>query len=385
MSTAAEMKLQAHQFAEIFPLIEGGAYLEFVEDVRLNGIREPITLYEGKILDGRNRHRAATELDVECPTETYDGNDALGFVISLNVKRRHLDESQRSMVAAAVETLKPGRPGKDANLHDISRDQAAAMLNVSTRSVASAKAVREKGVPELVAAVESGKVSVSAAADAAKLPKQQQRDAVAKGPSAVKAAGKRASRDQREVVLAEKIQALPGKRYGLIFADPEWRFEPRSRETGMDRAADNHYPTSETEEIARRDIDSIAAQDCVLGLWATAPMIEDGLYVMRKWGFIYKTQVIWFKQRPGQGRGTGYWFLGEHEILLVGTRGLVVAPAPGSQFRSVVLAPVGEHSAKPDVFLEMFETYFPNIPKIELNRRGPARPGWDAWGNEAGG
>lgn len=150
----------------------------------------------------------------------------------------------------------------------------------------------------------------------------------------------------------------------------------------MDRSADNHYPTSSVEEIMARDVASISADDCVLFLWATAPMLQEAFQVMKAWGFTYKSQLIWFKQRPGDARGTGYWFLNEHEILLVGTRGDIPAPALGTQVRSVFLAPVGEHSEKPDDQYEIIERYFPTLPKIELNARR-ARDGWDAWGLEA--
>mgnify|MGYP001243254007 CR=1 FL=1 len=197
-------------------------------------------------------------------------------------------------------------------------------------------------------------------------------------------AQKKARRTAREIALAGRIEALPGRRYGVIVADPEWRFEPYSRETGMDRAPDNHYPTSPTEEIAARDVASIAAADCVLFLWATAPMLPDALAVMAAWGFDYVTNTAWVKKRPGAARGPGYWFTGEHELLLVGVRGDVPAPAPGTQFPSVLATPVGQHSAKPEEMLGRIEAYFPNLPKIEMNRRGPARPGWDVWGNEAG-
>jgi N6-adenosine-specific RNA methylase IME4 len=91
---------------------------------------------------------------------------------------------------------------------------------------------------------------------------------------------KPSGRAQREVELASKQLALPSKRYGVIVADPEWRFEPYSRDTGMDRAADNHYPTSKTEVIIARDVASIAADDCVLFLWATAPMLRAAIGVM---------------------------------------------------------------------------------------------------------
>ena len=191
---------------------------------------------------------------------------------------------------------------------------------------------------------------------------------------------KKERRTQRERELAVRQRALPDKRYGVIVADPEWRFEPYSRETGMDRAADNHYPTSLTAVVASRDVKSIAADDCVLFLWATVPMLLDGLVVLAAWGFEYKSHYIWLKDKIG----TGYWSRNKHELLLIGTRGSVPAPAMGTQWDSVIEAPRGEHSAKPEIFLRMIEEYFPSLPKIELNRRGPARAGWDAWGLEAG-
>jgi N6-adenosine-specific RNA methylase IME4 len=147
----------------------------------------------------------------------------------------------------------------------------------------------------------------------------------------------------------------------------------------MDRAPENHYPTSPLDVIKARDVPSIAADDCVLFLWATVPMLPDALEVMAAWGFEYKTNFVWIKNRFG----TGYWNRNQHELLLVGTRGDVPAPAPGTQESSVITAPRGEHSEKPEAALKLIEAYFPNLPKIELNRRGPARPGWDAWGNEA--
>jgi N6-adenosine-specific RNA methylase IME4 len=190
---------------------------------------------------------------------------------------------------------------------------------------------------------------------------------------------KKRLRAKRERELAKYQRALPDERYGVIVADPEWRWEPWSRETGMDRAADNHYPTSAVMTIALRQVESIAAEDCVLFLWATVPMLPHALTVMAHWGFNYKSHHIWLKDKIG----LGYWNRNRHELLLIGTRGNVPAPAPGTQWCSVIEAPRGAHSEKPEIFLRMIEEHYPNLPKIELNRRGPARPGWDAWGNEA--
>lgn len=193
-----------------------------------------------------------------------------------------------------------------------------------------------------------------------------------------KTEAKKDKRETREADLGAKQIALPDKKFGVILADPEWRFEPYSRETGMNRAADNHYPTSTTDVIASRPVASIAADDCALFLWATAPMLPDALAVMKAWGFEYKSHVVWLKDR----QGTGYWFRNQHELLLVGTRGEIPAPAMGTQFRSALAYDVGEHSVKPPFAHEIVEAYYPTLPKIELNARR-RREGWEAWGLEA--
>jgi N6-adenosine-specific RNA methylase IME4 len=186
-------------------------------------------------------------------------------------------------------------------------------------------------------------------------------------------------RAERERELGEFQAALPDKRYGVILADPPWRFEPYSRETGLDRAADNHYATTQTADILALPVADIAAYDCVLFLWATAPMLVDALNVMTGWRFEYRTHFVWNKVHTG----TGYWIRNQHELLLLGVKGNPPAPAMGDQFDSVFTLPRGKHSAKPEQFLDMIEQYFPTMPKIELHRRGLARPGWDAWGAEA--
>lgn len=191
-------------------------------------------------------------------------------------------------------------------------------------------------------------------------------------------AEKKSRRRAREMALGAKQMALPEAKFGVIYADPEWKFETYSEETGMDRSADNHYPTSALDAIKSRDVGSLAADDCVLFLWATVPMLPEALAVMAAWGFAYKSNFNWHKDRVG----TGYWSRNRHELLLIGTRGNIPAPAMGEQFDSSIEAPVAEHSAKPEKFYEIIEAYFPTLPKIELNAR-VARPGWVRWGYEA--
>jgi N6-adenosine-specific RNA methylase IME4 len=184
-------------------------------------------------------------------------------------------------------------------------------------------------------------------------------------------------RRKREAELGARQYALPDKKFGVVYADPEWSFEFWG-EPGL-RGPDNHYPTSPLEAIRARDVASIAADDAVLFLWTTAPRLGDAFATIEAWGFRYRSNFIWEKDRIS----TGYWNRNKHEQLLIGARGQIPCPAPGTQWDSLLEAPAGEHSVKPDLFYELIEAYFPNLPKIELNARRP-RDGWAAWGDEAG-
>jgi N6-adenosine-specific RNA methylase IME4 len=286
------------------------------------------------------------------------------------------------MVASKLENMRRGRrPGwapKDANLH-VSRQEAARTLNVSPRSVADAKAVRERGTPKLVQRVERGEVPVSLAAQIAALPPKTQTALAAQAVSHLRGAVKKHTRSARERDLAEATtrasQKLGTKLYGVLLADPPWRFSPYSCETGLDRAADNHYMTMPLDDI--KAIKVPAAKDCVLFLWATPPMLPDALSVMASWSFAYRSHCVWDKGRAG----TGYWFRQEHELLLVGTRGKVPAPAPGEQRRSIIRTRAGAHSEKPAAVAEMIEAMFPRTKKLEMFARA-TRDGWDVFGNE---
>ncbi|CDP51970.1 Adenine-specific DNA methyltransferase [Devosia sp. DBB001] len=391
--------LEYHEIANIFPLIEGPHFDDFKADIRANGLQEKIVLLDGRILDGRNRYRALLAEDMVSPIATansllrvddrfvdfeaeHPGKDPLDWVLSLNLQRRHLDESQRAAVGASMETLTHGGrrvpAGQDAGLQ-LDRKHIAEVVKVSPRLVASAAKVRKHGAPELFEAVQSGKVKASVAESLLTLSKDKQAQVLNLVDTRKLATmAKQAKREDREQQLASRQRALPTRLYGVILADPPWRFEPYSRETGLDRAADNHYPTQETGEIKMLPVGTLAASDCVLFLWATVPMLEDALAVMRYWGFKYVSNFNWAKDRIGHG----YWSRNKHEHLLIGVKGNPPAPAPGTQFESNIEAAVGEHSAKPDRFYEIIESYFPNLPKIELNARR-ARDGWDAWGLEA--
>lgn len=201
---------------------------------------------------------------------------------------------------------------------------------------------------------------------------------------AISTAVKQVARNTREVTLGLSQRELPDVKAGLILEDYEWDDEVWSRETGMDRHASNHYPTSSdahtAEEIhRRRPIESIIdKRGCVHAMWTTNQHLWIAMHLMALRGFAYKSNYVWGKDKISTGR----WNRSKHEILLLGTIGNPPCPAPGTQWDSLQCAPKGEHSAKPDCFYEMLEAYFPTLVKVELNARRP-RPGWAQWGNEA--
>ncbi|HWQ74509.1 MAG TPA: ParB/RepB/Spo0J family partition protein [Syntrophomonas sp.] len=196
--------MEFHEVANIFPMMSTDEYKNLIDDIRKNGLIQPIITYQDKIIDGRNRYNACKEIGIEPDYKEWNGNgDLVSFVISLNLHRRHLNESQRSIIAARIKPmfeeaakkrqqsgLVQNRSTVSANLQKReepvhSAEQAAKLLNVSTRSAESGSRVLEHGTPELVQAVETGEIKVSTAATLTKLPQEQQKEILSQGKEAV--------------------------------------------------------------------------------------------------------------------------------------------------------------------------------------------------------
>lgn len=157
--------LEFHPIADIFPLMEGAEFDAFVADIKTNTVRDPVVLYQKKILDGRNRYRACVTLGIEVPTIDLTEGEPVAYVISKNVHRRHLSDASRAVVAAKLETAKVGRPKNGGN-PPITRKRLATLMNVTEDSIKSAHKVLAEGTPEEVKAVEVGAAGPAATAKA---------------------------------------------------------------------------------------------------------------------------------------------------------------------------------------------------------------------------
>lgn len=381
--------MQIHPVADIFPSMRAEEYEALRENIREHGQREPAWVWRGQVIDGRHRARACAELGIDLLTREYEGDEStlVSFVVSLNLHRRHLDESQRGMVFARLATLGRGRPSENTAIAAITQEQAAKLLNVSADTGQRTKRVLADGSPELVQAVESGRVSVSAAATIAEVPQEEQAEIVARGEREILEAAKAIRTKKAEERRAERVEKIVeiskgnaplgqiAERYPVIYADPPWRYEHIETES---RAIENHYPTMTLDEIKALDLDAIALDDCVLFMWATSPKLGEAFEVLNAWGFEYRTCAVWDKQKMGMG----YYFRQQHELLLVAVRGQPLTPAPANRPSSVLSFPRGEHSAKPVEVYELIDDMYPELPKLEMFCRSP-REGWGAWGNQA--
>jgi hypothetical protein len=162
-------QLEPHPFADLFPLLDKDSigFKALVEDIKANKQHEPVRLYEGKILDGRNRYNACAHLGVDVATLDYIGSDPIGYVLSVNLHRRHLNTSQRAMVAAKLATFTHGGDRSKPPNGGLTDAAVAKLLSVGERSVERAREVLAKGDPSLIEQVEKGETSVT---DAAKGP-----------------------------------------------------------------------------------------------------------------------------------------------------------------------------------------------------------------------
>lgn len=442
-----------HPASEIFPLLEGEAFEQLCADIAEHGLRTPIVLTPGSgedddedlVLDGRNRYRACLQLGIRPHFEHYRGDDAVAFVISTNLRRRHLDESQRAMVAAKVAGLGHGgdrvsEQGAKMRLAVPTQDQAAAMLNVGKRSVQHARVVQDHGTPELAQAVEQGKVAVSTAATLVELPPEQQRRVPQMTRQEILAAAKeinRQARDERRTERVQRIAKIESQnrpidgslgQHSVHYWDPPWEYEEGT--TDDTRQIANKYPPMKLADICALPVQSLCTPDAVMYMWTTAPKVEEAFEVMRAWGFTYRSQIIWHKTTNAAAEllamadvvrkaieeitgkpavtpndlsgllvqlkaladgmsgkelgkmGMGYWARIEHEILLIGTRGKFPTPPSSLLPRSVIAAPLGDHSAKPHLFAEMLERLYPELSKFEGFCRSP-RAGWTVFGNQS--
>ena len=185
-------------------------------------------------------------------------------------------------------------------------------------------------------------------------------------------------------VAFDFVKAVPCKGYGVILADPPWRFSNRTGKVAPEHKRLNRYETLALEEIKEIPVPLVAGEKSHLYLWVPNALLQEGLEVMKAWGFHYKSNIVWHKIRKDggpDGRGVGFYFRNTTELILFGIRGKVRTLQPGRSQVNIIRTRKKEHSRKPDELYEIIEKCSKG-PFLEIFARGK-RSGWDVFGNQA--
>jgi N6-adenosine-specific RNA methylase IME4 len=352
------------KIAKSFPMSRE-EYDALKESIKKEGLYFPIIVNEeGEILDGYHRYKACQELGIEPKFELKKFPNKLQekkFVLESMLKRRHLNDFQKAELAfplleiekqlarqRKLSTLKKGEKlPSGSNDHNGEKGRAhevvAKVVGLSPKTFQRAVKIIEKAPEEIKEKVRKGEMSIAYTYSMVKRREEQQ-----------------------------NTPPLPEGVFDVIYADPPWEYY-----TLLRGYPELHYKTMPTEEICKLRIPT--ADDAVLFLWATNPTLLDALKVMECWGFKYKTNMVWVKDKIG----TGFYFRARHELLLLGIKGKMPAPLEENRPPSVLFSPVRGHSRKPYEVYEIIEKMYPNRKYLELFARPKEeRKGWTYWGLE---
>lgn len=355
--TANPNNLKLHPLARLIPDMRASEWEDFYTDVAMRGIKVPLeVLANGTVVDGRHRLRAAVELGMEeVPVidAPLNGDRPEVYMLKAAVLRRHLTDDQRAALAALwkEENKKQGERTDltsaeytaevDCKLGP-TRAEAMDIFNISQWKIDQASKLLH-AAPETFQQVHQGEMRLS-----------------------------KAYRTVRNTGQSSRVIGLPPGKYQVIYADPPWPYD----NSGLGGSAESHYPTMSLDELAKLDVVSLTGDNGVLFLWVTSPFLPEGLKLCQNWGFQYKSSFVWIKDRSTYGK-LGFYNYSQHEFLFVATKGSCL-PRLGTLVPSVIVAPKGEHSAKPGLVYEIIEKMYPG-PYIELFAR-KRRANWESWG-----
>ena len=383
------------QCSLVFPPMLPFEFESLKASIRRNGLKEPLLVWNGAIMDGRHRYKACQELGLAPIVKHLNGSyeDAKSAAFSANINRRHLKTGQRALMAAELAKRQTGQT-KSAKQGQaiLTQEEAARLFAVGRDSVQKASRLVNAANKALLDDVHSGTMTLNEAImtlDTGKtglrvLTTEQERAAL-RTAAAVKERIGEASRNTRltkQAAISAKNVALPtGAKHAVVLADPPWDYGMPNDRAASPILPHNQYPTLTVDAICELDVEAIAASDAMLFLWCPASLLPDGLRVMSAWGFEYSSNWIW--EKTGHKHCGGGTATVNHEILLVGKRGggLVIANKKARQ-QSVFSAPISTHSTKPCVVHERIECLYPDVSRIELFSR-KIRAGWTSFGNHA--
>lgn len=372
-----DFSIPLHPICGLFPMMSPDEFSRLQRDIENNGLKVPIVVFDGQVIDGRNRLLACERAGITPQFSDWDGVGSLvGHVWSLNGERRDLTPSQRACIAVemlplieqeAAKREAKGRPKKGSQKVDYVPDQndgkaaaeAAAITGTNRQYVADAKKTKEED-PDEFERMKAGAVTVT---QVKRKKKEKKREA-------------RRSENRKKVAEAPPADvAAAGARFATIVVDPPWDVSDEGDVNQMGRGNPD-YATMSIEQLHELPVESFADDDCHLYLWITNRSLPKGFALLERWGFRYVTALTWVKPHFGIGN----YFRGQTEHVLFGVRGSQMLKR--QDVGTVFYADRGaRHSEKPKEFLELVESCSPG-PYFEMFSRCE-RPDWFTWGESS--
>ncbi len=182
---------------------------------------------------------------------------------------------------------------------------------------------------------------------------------------------------------ADELLKLGTHQFATVMADPPWRFTNRTGKMAPEHRRLSRYSTMDLAEIMNLPVSQMVLPTAHLYLWVPNALLSEGLEVVKRWGFRYVSNIVWYKVRKDggpDGRGVGFYFRNVTEMILFGVKGSMRTLPPGRTQTNIIVSRKREHSRKPDEQYRIIEQCSPG-PHLEMFARRP-RPGWVQWGNE---
>jgi N6-adenosine-specific RNA methylase IME4 len=359
--------LESHKFADIFPMVEGEQAEQLKLDIKENGLIQPIVLFEGKILDGRNRYKASKELGLTPKFETYTGEKPLEFVISGNLKRRHLTESQRAVIAQDImpmleeearkrqgtrnDLVEKVPQSKKEVMENKSAVKAGKIFQVNEKYIREVKKLREAGNEKVIEEIRAGTKTIS------EVKKEERIEKIEK---------------QRADIKSNTETTKPTGKYNVIVIDPPWDYGNDENYNPDSFRGTCPYPVMKFEEI--KDIKLPAEKDCVLWLWTTNKFMLQMQELLDAWEFEFKTILTWDKEHIAIGK----WLRSQTEHCILAVKGKPFYN--NTKWGTLIREKRTEHSTKPEIFYKMVDEICAGRKLDYFARK--KRNGWDVYGDE---
>ena len=386
------------------------AFEDLKKSIDEHGQKDPVILYEEKILDGWHRFKACEEIGIDCEfeesLEILSEKDAVEYLMKVNAARRHMGDTERVILA---HKLSQGythggdrKTGKKREIGEISVKKAAEVTGASYDKIKLIRRAEKEGREDLIDSVRNDKITF------AQMRQELEREKLEKERLEAIAFDERRKNFQQESGINLKYQERDEKRlakmekqkeeyaknntalsadkqYQIVYIDPPWKFGDVYSDQLIPKVKNVAYPQMTIEEIKNLSVPDLAYKHSYIFMWTVPSLVVEAREILIHWGFRILGDIVWDKMKIGVSFSMVRY---QHENLLIASKGLPARPKHIDAFKSVYqIKARKEHSRKPDFFRDEISRRWPEWSKVELFARkeegNPSYNGWDVWGNQS--